>query len=603
MPYTTLREWGDILGSRQNIRAQKIVGGTISSETIILASEQAVIRSENYDGTDGWAIFGDGTAYFGSAVTLGGDLYSSNWDGGFDLSSGADGTATAGWLLDWDSGAAQFQSAYFDSGAFTGTFEIDGGSIETDAAGNNRLAFNGSGIQFINSSDVVVNSLSLSASGAYFGDDLYVGGGVFAYERFLIDDDWAGVNAGPHYADFDIVSSFTGTGASTTGDQWTFQTEFIIDADRSGYLGGIPYTAFRVIAGVYESDGGGYSIWGPQTAFHDGSSTKPAITFNSDQDLGIYRIGTNDMGLSAGGLKLSIGNSRVEAEVPIRVQDGSAGTPSFAFADDTDNGFFRDRANRIVKAPLTTGGTTVGQTYPGLALGAGGMNTTSKWTAGLLFVSSDSAFTTVNPKVGAAIVGQALETYSADTDGGMGITLLNLPINPGANPNLEVAVRIRSAGNDKWIEWAGVSNDRIGFNTSTNQFSIDINGTQEMLLGSSGFYVPNVYNYAPGGGTANVIVDSAGRLYRVTSARKYKKAIKDASWLADIKLRPVSYLTKETETPYLGFIADELGEQDRRLGVWEDDEIEDLDLRAVVAVLAAKVNRLEAAQCACAVVH
>ena len=115
-----------------------------------------------------------------------------------------------------------------------------------------------------------------------------------------------------------------------------------------------------------------------------------------------------------------------------------------------------------------------------------------------------------------------------------------------------------------------------------------------MILNTAGFRVPNVYS-ATDGGAVNVVVDSDGDIMRSTSARKYKSHIDyNMKHLADIELRPTKFYRKDSKAWFIGFVADDLGDQDELLGVYDDGEIENYDLRAVVAVLAAKVNRLEA---------
>jgi len=48
------------------------------------------------------------------------------------------------------------------------------------------------------------------------------------------------------------------------------------------------------------------------------------------------------------------------------------------------------------------------------------MNDTFKYTPAIMFGSSDSEFTTNNPRVGAVIVGYATQAYNDDNGGGMG---------------------------------------------------------------------------------------------------------------------------------------------------------------------------------------
>ena len=79
------------------------------------------------------------------------------------------------------------------------------------------------------------------------------------------------------------------------------------------------------------------------------------------------------------------------------------------------------------------GETAISNANAGWWLTANGMNTSSKYTPALKFGSTDSAFTTDNPKWLAGIIGRATETYSADNDGGMALDFLTFPPSSSAN--------------------------------------------------------------------------------------------------------------------------------------------------------------------------
>ena len=119
-------------------------------------------------------------------------------------------------------------------------------------------------------------------------------------------------------------------------------------------------------------------------------------------------------------------------------------------------------------------------------------------------------------------------------------------------------------------------------------------GVESMLVGQAVFESLAIFTQTSGA-AENVTVDANGQLFRSTSARKYKSVIKKAPQLADLDLVPVSFKHKGDGKQYLGFIADDLADQDPRLAEFHDDVVESYDIRAVVAVLAAKVNRLESA--------
>lgn len=132
-----------------------------------------------------------------------------------------------------------------------------------------------------------------------------------------------------------------------------------------------------------------------------------------------------------------------------------------------------------------------------------------------------------------------------------------------------------------------VSADRIGW---------AVGGIGLMSLGSSEGFRSGAIDDATTGTAANVNIESTGnQLRRSTSALKYKTDLSDANYLADIELTPMKFYREDDDRYFYGFIADWLGGQDELLGVYQNDEIEDFDTRAVLAVLAAKINRLEAA--------
>ncbi len=133
-----------------------------------------------------------------------------------------------------------------------------------------------------------------------------------------------------------------------------------------------------------------------------------------------------------------------------------------------------------------TGATSLTQTNGGLWLTAQAMNTTSKYTPAVMFGSTDTDFTTTNPKFGAVIVGEAADTYSVDTNGGMSLAFFTQPTAPGAAGNLIERMHIAAGGNVR-IGGAGAAAE----------------GSLHVIEGTSGGAAPNA--------AANTLVlDSAG---------------------------------------------------------------------------------------------
>jgi hypothetical protein len=108
------------------------------------------------------------------------------------------------------------------------------------------------------------------------------------------------------------------------------------------------------------------------------------------------------------------------------------------------------------------GNTSFNGSQNGLALTATGMDTTNKYTPSVKFGSTDTAFSTTNPKFGAAIVGEATEAYAADTDGGMALTFWTSPDDPGTGSGLVQNMRLTQWGTlgiGFWSENVGVYNN------------------------------------------------------------------------------------------------------------------------------------------------
>lgn len=86
----------------------------------------------------------------------------------------------------------------------------------------------------------------------------------------------------------------------------------------------------------------------------DGLVGTPAVSFLSDPDTGLYRVGANSMAFAAGGVrKFSVDSAFIQSDVQhtmaagILNSDGLAGTPAFSFSADPDTGFYRDAGNSL----------------------------------------------------------------------------------------------------------------------------------------------------------------------------------------------------------------------------------------------------------------
>lgn len=81
----------------------------------------------------------------------------------------------------------------------------------------------------------------------------------------------------------------------------------------------------------------------------DGAVGAPSLTFASDQDSGLYRIGVNDFALVAGGANaLRVTASLVYPYFQVRhILDGTIGAPSYSWDTDPDTGFYLPNVAQI----------------------------------------------------------------------------------------------------------------------------------------------------------------------------------------------------------------------------------------------------------------
>lgn len=134
------------------------------------------------------------------------------------------------------------------------------------------------------------------------------------------------------------------------------------------------------------------------------------------------------------------------------------------------------------------------------------------------------------------------------------------------------------------------------YRVGANVWGVSTGGTISLQVGSA---VTIAIPSTTGSGTALMVTTPDGNgnytILRSTSSRKYKSRItyNVEDRLADLELAPAKFYRKDDKAWSYGFIAEDLAAADPLLGVAYDGEVENYDQRAVLAVLAAKVNRLE----------
>lgn len=87
----------------------------------------------------------------------------------------------------------------------------------------------------------------------------------------------------------------------------------------------------------------------------DGSAAAPTYSFTSDTNTGVYRVGADSLGVSAGGtLRVTIDTTGVTLTIPLLAAAGSASAPSHSFSSDTNTGMYSVGADQV---GIATGGT------------------------------------------------------------------------------------------------------------------------------------------------------------------------------------------------------------------------------------------------------
>jgi hypothetical protein len=127
--------------------------------------------------------------------------------------------------------------------------------------------------------------------------------------------------------------------------------------------------------------------------------------------------------------------STMDMNVESKLAVGKTSAPSYTLeveGSSTQTGGFAELTGGMFSS--SSGESAISNGMTGWWLTARGMNSNpSIYTPALKFGSTDTNFTTDSPKFLAGIVGRSVETYGADTDGGMALDFLTFPNNGGAN--------------------------------------------------------------------------------------------------------------------------------------------------------------------------
>lgn len=104
--------------------------------------------------------------------------------------------------------------------------------------------------------------------------------------------------------------------------------------------------------------------------FADGNVATPGIAFANDTDVGIYRLGVNELGIAASGSNIArFAFGEIHLNAITYGVDGGVSTPTFGFASSAETGMYRPNSDEI---GFTCGGVnslTISATYLALSPG------------------------------------------------------------------------------------------------------------------------------------------------------------------------------------------------------------------------------------------
>lgn len=112
----------------------------------------------------------------------------------------------------------------------------------------------------------------------------------------------------------------------------------------------------------------------------NGTAAAPSMSFTSDTNTGIYRVGADNLGISTGGtLAVDVSTTAVTSALPVSNAAGTVSAPSVTFTSDLDTGLYRIGANNIGVA--ANGAKVLDVSTSGLAV-TGSLSATTTFDVG-----------------------------------------------------------------------------------------------------------------------------------------------------------------------------------------------------------------------------
>lgn len=249
-------------------------------------------------------------------------------------------------------GSAASPSLFFTSDTDTGIYRAAANQIGLSAGGAGRVTVSATSMQF--------------AAGFFIGGE----DGTAAAPFYAFNSD---PNTGMYRFGADVIG-FTVNGAATltlapagstfqapvlgqvgSGANPTFS--FATDPNTGMYLAGADILALGAGNANQVRITTTFTGFSLPVRVADGAVGTPSFSFESDTDVGIYRIGANNFAMVANGaIKFQVAATFVESDVVHYFVDGTAGAPGLSFASDTNTGIYRVGADYM---GFTAGGSFV----------------------------------------------------------------------------------------------------------------------------------------------------------------------------------------------------------------------------------------------------
>lgn len=124
---------------------------------------------------------------------------------------------------------------------------------------------------------------------------------------------------------------------------WVPTSGSTVQLEPAGYASGSGYQDIRVRNLTVSGTASFADVSATRFLAGNGTNNAPSFTFTSDPDTGVYRVGADQLGLTAGGslgLTVEAATVTINAVQLLASAGGAVGNPAISFSGDTNTGFY-----------------------------------------------------------------------------------------------------------------------------------------------------------------------------------------------------------------------------------------------------------------------